>query len=261
MHAMLNIALRAAREASTLILDAANRPDRIKIFQKGNNDFYTDVDLAVEHSLIQHIQKAYPTHSFLGEETGSTEGEDKDTVWVIDPIDGTRNFLHGYPHFCISIACLQKGKIQHGLIFDPVRQEEFSATRGSGAQLNGIRIRVNKCTRLDQATLSFACAGKENHKTFLKLQEQLQGKVASMRVSGSSALDLAYLAAGRTDAGWMAGMRSWDIAAGLLLIQEAGGFISDERGNPDCYNGKALVFGNQRTFKQLLPVVSSISSS
>jgi myo-inositol-1(or 4)-monophosphatase len=197
MHAMLNIALRAAREASTLILDAMNRPDRIKVFEKGPGDFYTNVDTAVEEILIEQIRKAYPAHSFLAEESGKTEGEDKDTVWVIDPIDGTRNFLHGYPHLCISIACIQKGKIQHALIFDPVRQEEFSATRGNGAQLNGTRIRVNSCPNLEQATLGLSCAGKDNYSTSLKIQTHLQGKIAGLRFSGSSALDLAYFAAVR----------------------------------------------------------------
>lgn len=257
MHPMVTIALRAARDATSLIQDALSRPDRIEVFQKGSNDFYTNVDKAVEERIINSIRKAYPDHSFLGEENGRIDGRDSDTVWVIDPIDGTRNFMHGYPHFCISIACVQKGRVEHGLIFDPVRQEEFSASRGRGAQLNDARIRVNNCPGLDRATVGYSCAGKDNFNTFLQLQEKLQGKVAGMRFSGSCAMDLAYLAAGRLDAVWMAGMHFWDVAAGILLVQEAGGMISDARGNPDCYQAKALVGGNHKTFKNLLRHVNS----
>src|SRR5699024_6251921 len=141
MHPILNIASRAAREASDLILQAVARPDRMKVFEKAANDYVTDVDQAVERLLIEHLSKAYPNHRFMGEETGFSEGKDSDTVWYIDPIDGTRNFIHGFPHFCISMACVQQGQIQHALVVDPVRGDEFSATRGRGAQLNGTRIR------------------------------------------------------------------------------------------------------------------------
>ena len=181
MHPMVTIALRAARDASTLILDAMGRPDRFRVFDKGANDFFTNVDKAVEEKLITLISKTYPDHSFHGEESGYREGKDKDILWVIDPIDGTRNFIHGYPHFCISIACVQKGRIEHALIIDPVRQEEFTASRARGAQLNETRIRVNDCPALDKATIGYSCAGKDNFSTLLRLQERLQGKVAEAR--------------------------------------------------------------------------------
>ena len=255
MHPMLNIALRAARDASNTILEAVSRPNEIKVFEKGPNDFFTNIDKAVEDTLLYHLQKTYPTHSFLCEESGVIEGEDSDTVWIIDPIDGTRNFMHGYPHFCISIACKQGGKIQHGLIVDPVRNEEFSATKGQGAYLNGSRIRVGDCSSLEQATVSLACAGAENYDTFLEIQHRMKGKVSSFRFTGSSALDLAYIACGRLDAGWMAGMKFWDFAAGLLIASEAGALVSDAKGNPDCYDAKSLVFGNNRCFKQLLKMM------
>lgn len=257
MHPFLNIASRAAREASDLILEALARPDRIRIEEKGPNDFVTDVDQSVEQILIQHIRKAYPDHGILCEESGELPGRDPDTRWIIDPIDGTRNFIHGFPHFCIAIACIQKGKIQHGLIVDPVRGDEFSATRGSGARLNGLRMRVSDVRELSRATISLACAGKDNYPHFLRIQEHLHGRISGLRFTGSSALDLAYVAAGRLDAGWMAGMQLWDYAAGALMIQEAGGLISDGHGNPDIMAATSLVFGTPRCYRQMLPAVKS----
>ena len=252
MHAILNIASRAAREASELIVQAAARPDRLKIFEKGKNDFVTDIDQAVEQTLIQHIRRAYPSHGFMCEESGYDEGEDKDTVWYIDPIDGTRNFILGFPHFCISMACVQKGQIQHALVVDPVRGEQFSASRGAGAQFNGTRMRVGARTTLDSATLSLSCAGLKNYEEMLSLQRRLQGRIASLRFTGSAALDLAYVAAGRLDGGWVSGIQKWDVAAGILLLREAGGLISDDSGNPDCLESSTLVFSNARLFKPLL---------
>ncbi len=256
MQPILNIALRAAREAGELIVQATARPDRIKIFEKGKNDFVTDVDRAVENILVHHIQKAYPAHSFLCEESGYTEGTDKDTLWIIDPIDGTRNFINGFPHFCIAMACVQKGKVQHGLIYDPLKGDEFLASRGSGAKLNDIRMRVGTKNSLDNAVVSLSSAGMRNFERCLKIQERLNGKVGSLRFTGSSALDLAYVAAGRLDAGWLGGVSKWDSAAGILLIQEAGGLISDASGNPDCLESDTLVFGNAKCFRQLLKTIA-----
>lgn len=252
MHAFINIALRAAREAATTVVQAMDRPDRIKVFEKQANDFVTDIDHAIENTLIHHIRSAYPDHSFHCEEGGYVEGADKDTVWIIDPIDGTRNFILGFPHFCISIACVQKGKIQHALIVDPIRGDEFTASRGAGAQLNDTRLRVGSKQNLKSATVSLSCAGLKNYPQFLAIQKNLEGEVGSLRFTGSAALDLAYVAAGRLDAGWMSGINLWDVAAGILLIQEAGGLISDRQGNPDCLNSDTLVFGNAKCFKQLL---------
>lgn len=257
MQPMLNIASRAAREAGNLILDALSRPDRIRVYEKGQNDFVTDIDRAVEETLIQHIRKAYPEHGFICEESGTIKGEDPDTTWIIDPIDGTRNFIHGFPHFCISIACMHKGKMQHGLIVDPVRGDEFSATRGNGAQLNDKRIRVSERSELSLATVGLSSAGQENYETCIQLQERMQGKVGSLRFTGSLALDMAYVSCGRLDAGWVAGMKLWDIAAGALLIQEAGGLVSDTRGNPDIMQADSLIFGNPKCFKQLLKIVAA----
>ena len=256
MHPITNIGLRAARIASEFILQAWERPDRIKVSEKGRNDYVTDIDTAVEEMLVEQIRKSYPGHSFQCEEAGHIRGEDSDTVWVIDPIDGTRNFIQGFPHFCISMACLKQGRIEHAIIIDPVRNEEFIATRGSGAQLNGRRIRVSSRTSIEGATVSLSCAGLKNYESLLNIQGNLKGIIGAIRISGSAALDLAYFAAGRTDAGWMSGMNSWDVAAGILLIREAGGLISDKSGNPDCYESDSLVFSNSRCFKDWLKLLT-----
>lgn len=256
MHPIVNIALRAAREASTLIVQAYARPDRMKVYEKGTNDFVTDIDRLVEETLINGLRKSYPEHSFLGEEGGMQEGKDKDTVWIIDPIDGTRNFVMGIPHCAISMACVQRGKLQHAIVVDPVKNEEFTATKGSGAQLNGNRMRVGSRTRLDGGVVSLSCAGLRNYERMLDLQQRLKGVAGGIRCMGSTALDLAYIAAGRLDAGWTSGVSSWDSAAGILLVQEAGGLVSDTKGNPDCLQADELVFGNAKCFKALLQLAS-----
>lgn len=259
MHAITNIGLRAARLASEQILQAWERPDRLRITEKGRNDFVTDVDRKVEEILVEHIRKSYPGHGFRCEESGVIEGTDGETVWIIDPIDGTRNFILGYPHFCISMACLKKGQLEHAIILDPVKNEEFTATRGSGAQVNGRRMRISGRTAIDGATVSLSCAGLQNYDTLLKIQGNLKGVIGAIRMSGSAALDLAYMAAGRTDAGWMSGMHEWDVAAGILLIREAGGFISDISGNPDCLESDDLIFSNAKCFKSWLKLISKTS--
>jgi myo-inositol-1(or 4)-monophosphatase len=260
VHPIINIALRAAREASTLLVQAHARLDRVKVFEKGPNDFVTDVDKAVEETLIHHLRKSYPDHSFLAEESGSIEGNDKDTVWIIDPIDGTRNFILGLPHFCISLACVQRGKLQHAVIIDPIKGDEFSASKGGGAQVNGNRMRSGARTKLEGATISLSCASTLRHQEQqAALQQRLLGVAGALRISGSTALDMAYVAAGRLDAGWTHGAKAWDTAAGILLIQEAGGLVSDLSGNPDCLHSDTLVYANPKCFKALLKLASEKS--
>jgi len=260
MHAIINIALKAARAASEEIVQAFIRPDRIKVYEKGANDFVTDVDKSVEQTLIYHIRNAYPAHSFHCEESGYQAGEDPNTVWFIDPIDGTRNFMLGFPHFCISLACVKNQVLEHALIVDPIRNEEFTATRGGGAQMNGQRLRVGTRRSIEGGTVSLSCAGLKHYEALLRIQKKMQGKIGAIRMTGSAALDLAYLAAGRTDAGWMSGMNRWDVAAGILLIREAGGLVSDLKGNPDCFGSDNLVFSNSKCFKSWLQLVSSAGS-
>jgi myo-inositol-1(or 4)-monophosphatase len=255
MHPIVNIALRAAREASDIIVQASDRLDRIQVFDKGDNDYVTNVDQEVETLLISSIQKAYPEHSFLGEESGLIEGEDKSTIWYIDPIDGTRNFMRGFPHFCISMACVKNNKLEHAVILDPIRQDEFTATKGEGSRLNDTRIRVGKKTKLQEVALSMSFAGGDHYELALALQKKIKDNIGGIRVTGSAALDLAYVASGRLDAGWVSGLKQWDVAAGILLIQEAGGLISDHQGNPDCLQSNQLVFANPKCFKPLLKVL------
>jgi len=260
MHAIVNIGLRAARTASEFILQAWERPDRIKVSEKGPNDYVTDIDTRVEQILIEHIRKSYPAHSFMCEEAGYIEGEDKSTVWVIDPIDGTRNFIQGIPHFCISMACLKDDKVEHAIIVDPIKNEEFTASRGSGAQFNGHRMRTGDRRSIEGGTVSLSCAGLKNYDALLQIQQNMKGKIGAIRMTGSAALDLAYMASGRVDAGWMSGMNLWDVAAGILLVREAGGFISDKSGNPDCQDAESLVFSNSKCFKEWLKLVIKTSS-
>lgn len=255
MHGILNIALRAAREASDLIVQAVDRLDRVKIFAKGKNDFVTNIDREVESLLIEMIRKAYPDHGFLAEESGIQEGKDKESLWIIDPIDGTRNFMRGFPHFCISMACVKNNKLQHAVIVDPVRRDEFTATRGEGAQLNGKKIRCDNNASLENSVVSFSFSG-DRYDDALALQKALKDRVAGLRFTGSAALDLAYTACGRLNAGWMSGIQQWDVAAGILLLQESGGLISDHQGNPDCLDSDRLVFANSKTFKPLLQIIN-----
>jgi myo-inositol-1(or 4)-monophosphatase len=257
MHPTVNIALRAAREASNVIVQAFDRLDRIKVFEKGVNDYVTNIDQEVEELLRAAISKAHPEHGFLGEESGLIEGEDKDTLWIVDPIDGTRNFMRGFPHFCISMACIKHNKIEHAVILDPIRQDEFTATRGEGSRLNDNRIRVGTKAKLEDAVISMSYARGEHYASALELQAKLQDRIAGLRFTGSAALDLAYVASARLDGGWMSGIKQWDIAAGILLVQEAGGLISDHQGNPDCLDSNKLVYANAKCFKPLLKVMNS----
>lgn len=259
MQPMLTIAVRAARKAGEILIDAIDRANPLTIEEKGRNDYVTEIDKACEKEIIYHLRKAYPDHAILGEESGSSEGNDSDYEWVIDPLDGTTNFIHGIPHYCISIACKYKGRVQHAVIFDPIKREEFTASRGDGAQLNGKRIRVTDTKSLDGALIAtgipfngFAFA---NVDAFLSCLKEVAGQTAGIRRAGSAALDLAYVAAGRFDGFWEMNLKEWDIAAGTLLITEAGGRISDFKGGNDFLSSGHIVCGSPKVFKPLLRVV------
>lgn len=261
MHPMVNIALRAARKAGELIVRSADQLDSMSIEQKDMNDYVTKIDKAAEKEILYHIQKAYPEHSILAEESGeiAPENGDAEYCWVIDPLDGTRNFIQGIPHYAVSIACLHKGKFQHAVIYDPVRNEEFVASRGQGAQLNGRRIRVTDKSTLDNAlllsglpSLTRQAKYREGYLNCIdKLQTQHQ---ANFRNEGSAALSLAYLAAGRADAYWEPSLKKWDMAAGILLVQEAGGMIADFAGGADYYESGNVVATNKKCFKPMLQI-------
>ncbi|NVJ59795.1 MAG: inositol monophosphatase [Gammaproteobacteria bacterium] len=253
MHPLLTIAVRAARAAADTITRAAENIDKVKADVKGRNDFVTDADRNAEYRIIETIQKTHPNHGFFAEESGQT-GNNSEVEWVIDPIDGTTNFIRGIPHYAISIAAQIKGKIEVGVVYDPVREELFTASRGNGAQLNGKRIRVANATNLEQCLLAtgFPFRSMEQFDNYMTLFGKLYPKVSEMRRAGSAALDLAYLAAGRFDGFWEFGLKWWDIAAGSLLVTEAGGIMGDLQGNPNFKNANSLLAANPKIFKAIL---------
>jgi len=256
MHPMLNIAVRAARNAGDLIIRSLQHVDHLKITTKGLNDFVTDVDRLAEQEIINTIQKAYPEHSILAEESG--QQGDNETVWVIDPLDGTKNFLHGFPHYCVSIAIRMRGRLDHAVIYDPLRDELFSASRGDGAQLNDRRLRVTKRKEFTGALLAtgFPFKYPQHLDAYMATFNAVFPQVADIRRTGSAALDLAYVAAGRLDAYWEIGLEKWDLAAGALLVEEAGGTVSDFAGGDDYFETGNIVVGNVKLHPQLLASIT-----
>ena len=259
MQPMITIALRAARKAGEIIVRAAEQVDLIAIQEKGDNDFVTEIDQQAEKEIIYHLQKAYPDHAILGEEGGLIGDENSDYRWVIDPLDGTTNFIHGIPHYGISIACLYKGQIEHAVIVDPVRREEFTASRGRGAQLNGRRIRISSRKNLDGALIGTGIPYKNRSESLIPAYtnslEAAAKQTAGIRRAGAASLDLAYVAAGRLDAFWEIGLNQWDIAAGILLIREAGGLVGDFQGGSSSMETGNIVAGGPKCFKHLLQTI------
>jgi len=251
-----NIAIEAARAAGVIIVRAMKRLDRISIAEKQPNDFVTEVDQRVEQEIVSIIKKAYPSHSILGEEFGAIQGDDYQ--WIIDPIDGTRNFIHGFPHFAVSIAISYKNKIEHGVIYDPLRQELFTATRGKGAMLNDHRIRVSARKQLSECLLGtgFAYRHQDKHNPIPgKILDVMIPASGDIRRAGAATLDLAYVACGRLDGFWELGLRPWDMAAGSLLIKEAGGIVCDIDGSEDYLKTGNIVAANPAIIRQLLKAI------
>ncbi len=259
MHPLLNVGLSAARKAGQYIANASKRLDLVKIQTKSGNDFVTNVDKTAERDIIQVIHKAYPDHAILSEETGRIDNQQSDYCWIIDPLDGTTNFIHGFPQFAVSIACQFKGKLEHAIVFDPIRCEEFTASRGKGAQLNGSRIRISNRPNLQEALLGtgFPFKPEQHHHldAYLKTFRQFALESAGIRRAGSAALDLAYLAAGRIDGFWEIGLNEWDIAAGILLITESGGLVSDFQGGHDYLSSGNIVSANAKILKAMLKII------
>ncbi|MBD2859946.1 inositol monophosphatase [Spongiibacter sp. KMU-158] len=256
MQPMLNIALRAARRAGEIVARASEQIDRVKIQTKGENNFVTEIDLKAEQEIIAHLQKAYPDHAFICEESGETGNPDSDYKWIIDPIDGTTNFIHGIPHYCVSIACVYQGQLEHAVVLDPIRREEFTASRGRGAQVNGRRVRVTMVNSLEGALIGtgipFKARSEQHIPAYMKSLEAVASSTAGIRRAGSAALDLAYVAAGRLDGFWEIGLNKWDIAAGILLVREAGGLLSDFQGGGSYYETGNIVAANPKCLKSLL---------
>jgi len=254
MHPMLNIAVRASRAAGNVIVRAFEQLDKVEIELKGSNDIVTDVDISAEEAIVETIRKSYPQHTIIGEECGLLKGEDNDFQWIIDPLDGTTNFVKGIPHFCVSIALKVKGKLDQAVIYDPIRGELFTASRGKGAQLNGFRIRVKQPKELSSAIIAtgFPFKSKQHTNAYMEMFKSMFLKTADMRRAGSAALDLAYVAAGRVDGFFEIGLKPWDTAAGELLVIEAGGMVTDFVGGHNNERSGNTVAGSTRVLKDIL---------
>ncbi len=259
MEPMLTIALRAARKAGELIERAIEHVDIIAIEQKGRNDFVSEIDRKAEQEVIYHLKKAYPDHCFIGEESGTTGNTESEYQWIIDPLDGTTNFLHSIPHFSVSIACVYRGQLTHAVVLDPIKREEFTASRGKGAMLNGRRIRISQRRSLDGALIGtgipFNGFALEHIDAFLSCLKEIASQTAGVRRAGSAALDLAYVAAGRFDGFWEMNLKEWDMAAGILLVKEAGGMVCDFKGGNDYMDSGNIVCAAPKLFKPLLQIV------
>lgn len=253
MHPNLLIANRAARKAGEIIVRSLDRLGNIGIREKKHNDFVTEVDIKAEQAIVEIIQNAYPQDSFLTEEQGEIWGEDRDTIWVVDPLDGTLNFLHGFPHFAVSIAKKVHGKIEQAVIFNPVTQDVFSASRGEGATLNDRRIRVAKRSSLNGTLINANFPRLGSPDTIQqKVLEKWLPLVGAFRRTGSTALDLAYVAAGYSDVFICDQFQEWDVSAGILLVKEAGGMVTDLKGNDVMTSAMGLLATNPKLLKPCL---------
>ena len=254
-HPLLNIAVRAARQAGNVIARNIDRFDAFTVSEKSTNDFVTDIDRVAERRIIDTIRRSYPDHSFLAEESGAHGHNDFE--WIIDPLDGTANFVHGFPHVAVSIAVRHRGRLQHAVVFDPLRQELFTASRGSGAQVNDRRLRVATKSDLKGALLGSGFLFREFDRleSYLTALKALISGQAQIRRSGSAALDLAYVAAGRLDGFWELGLAPWDIAAGALLVQEAGGIVAEPSGGHDYMRSGDVAAANPKVLRAMLRTI------
>jgi myo-inositol-1(or 4)-monophosphatase len=252
MQPLLNIAIRAARRAGDLIVRNVDRVPTLGVRSKSRNDFVSEIDHMAEREIIETVRRMHPDHGFHGEESGRSGGDE--FVWIIDPLDGTTNFLHGFPVFAVSIAVEHRGRLEHGVVYDPMRQELFTASRGDGAQLDGRRIRVSKQTTLEGALIGTGFPFRENSvwlDDYLAMLKTVMQQAAGIRRPGAAALDLAYVAAGRIDAFWELGLNVWDTAAGQLLITEAGGRVGTLTGN-EYRHGGHIVGGTPKVYEALI---------
>ncbi|MGP9799856.1 inositol-1-monophosphatase [Rheinheimera sp. NSM] len=254
MHPMLNIAVRAARSAGNVIARACGQLDMVQKVQKGTNDFVTNVDREAEQAIVQVLQKSFPTHGIVGEEHGDYGNNDSEFQWIIDPLDGTTNFIKGIPHFAVSIALKHQGKLDQAVIFDPLRGELFTASRGRGAQLNGTRIRVTNLPDMQGTILAtgFPFKNKTHLPAHSAMLASLLTDAADIRRTGSAALDLAYVAAGRFDGFFEIGLKPWDIAAGELIVREAGGLVCDFVGGNNQLRSGNIVAASPKVLAAML---------
>jgi len=258
MHPMLNTAIKAARKAGTIINRAGLDLDLVRVSTKGRADFVTEVDKAAEEAILEIISKAYPDHAILAEESGAS-GKSEYT-WIIDPLDGTTNFIHGFPQYAVSIALRHREHITQAVVYDPTRNELFTATRGRGAFMNERRLRVSKRERLADCLIGtgFPFRALEHLDEYVQMFKNITETTAGIRRPGAAALDLAYVAAGRLDGFWEIGLSPWDMAAGGLLILEAGGLVSNFEGEPRFMEDGRIVCAPPKIFPQLLKLVGDV---
>ena len=262
LHPMINVAIKAARAAGAIINRAALDVESVRVSQKQVNDFVTEVDQAAEQAIIDILLVAYPGHAIWAEESGRTQGaQDSDYVWIIDPLDGTTNFIHGLPIYCVSIALAVKGRVEQAVVYDPTRNDLFTATRGRGAFMNDRRLRVSKRVRLQECLIStgFPFRPGDDFKTYLSMMSEVMQRSAGLRRPGAAALDLAYVAAGFTDAFFETGLQPWDVAAGSLLVTEAGGLVGNLTGEADFLEQKECLAGSPRIYGLLVALLGKYS--
>jgi len=252
MHAMLNVAIMAARRGGESLVRNLKQLDKLNVQAKGRNDFVSEADHAAEKAVISAIHKHYPDHAIQAEESG-TSGE-SDFVWIIDPLDGTTNFLHGFPVFCVSVAVAHRGRVEHGVVYDPLRQELFTASRGQGAQLDGRKIRVSGLTDLGRALIGTGFPYRDSNAAFEPYMNMLVSALhhtSGVRRPGAAALDLCYVAAGRLDGYWETGLMPWDMAAGALILREAGGIVSALDGSENFLETGHVLCGTPKVYAGL----------
>ncbi|GAB1390298.1 MAG: inositol monophosphatase [Rubrivivax sp.] len=262
LHPMLNIAIKAARAAGSIINRASLDLDALKVTSKGPNDFVSEVDRAAEQAVIEILLEAYPGHGILAEETGRTHGaKNSEFTWIIDPLDGTTNFLHGFPVYAVSIALAHRNQVQQAVVYDPTRNDLFFASRGRGAYLNDRRLRVSRRTRMAEALIGtgFPFRKGDNFKRYVKMFEEVMQNCAGLRRPGAAALDLCYVAAGYYDGFFETGLSPWDVAAGSLMITEAGGLIGNFTGEADYLHQREVVAGTPRVYGQLVQILAPYS--
>lgn len=265
MHPMLNTAVKAARRGAAIINRASFDVDRIKVLEKGQNDFVTEVDQAAEQAIVDVLKQAYPDHAFLCEESGASANlhDDNENVWIIDPLDGTTNFIHGFPQYCVSIGLQQRGQITQAVVYDPSRNDLFTATKGAGAYLNDKRIRVTKRDKLADSLIGtgFPFRDMSNLEQYIDMFRAITPRCAGLRRPGSAALDLAYVAAGRLDGFFEKGLKPWDMAAGALLVTEAGGIMGTFVGDSDYLYKGDVIAGTPKVFAQMIALLSPFAKT
>jgi len=257
MHALLNVAVMAAHRGGDTLIRILPKLDKIKVEQKSYNNYVSEADINAERAVIRTILKHYPDHAILAEESG--QQGDSDYVWIIDPLDGTTNFLHRFPVFCVSVGLMYKNQLEHAAVYDPLRQELFTASRGQGAHLDGRRIRVSKQTSLEHTLIGTGFPFRDTNISlalYLKILETVLKHTSGVRRAGAAALDLCYVAAGRLDGFWETGLHKWDMAAGALIIREAGGIISDMNGSENFLDTGHVLTGSPKIYSALMKLLA-----